>query len=297
MTTMVISTLTFSWCEQASTVAPAEVTPTGPLSIQNLGTSTGQYEFGSKSMSPRSPAMLDFPHGSIARVPSTLTTVIIPSLSNEDAPIASATPDCRYQDQLGNKTLNFDDFPLGPPRPLSEYSPVHHFYFAGGFAVVPPVLDTFKPSSGDLMLQFTPSSISNTTEDGISPDTAKIDVGAQMFTTCFSFNFTGVNLGCDSKLLPCSFSLTGFKYDPSAGLLERASQTFTIPAYPSNGNSALTPVTIFNFTDLTTITLKAEADGKPTIWYADDFTFGWFDNTCDAGLCRSRLPDGIQRRD
>lgn len=176
------------------------------------------------------------------------------------------------------------------------FTPYHRFYYSGGFTVLPPPAARFNPASGNLMLQFTPSSISNISQPGIHPDTADISVGPQQLATCFSFNFTQVSLGCDSREGACSFTFHGFKYDQlTSKIIEVASQTVNIPACFNAENCALTPITVSGFHDLTSITVKAEVNGKPTIWWADDFTFGWFENNCESSMCRSKVPDGITK--
>ncbi|KAI0409307.1 hypothetical protein F4802DRAFT_244052 [Xylaria palmicola] len=143
------------------------------------------------------------------------------------------------------------------------------------------------------MLQFTPSSISNTSQPGVLTDTADISVGHQSHTTCFSFNFTSVNFGCDSKETPCSVTFTGFQFDHvKRRKVEVISKTVSIPACPRSEKCALTPLAVSGFDGVTSITVQAETDGKPTTWWADDFAFGWFQDTCEYGLCRSRVLNG-----
>lgn len=176
------------------------------------------------------------------------------------------------------------------------FTPYHRFYYSGGFTVLPPPAARFNPASGNLMLQFTPSSISNTSQPGTLPDTADISVGPQQLVTCFLFNFTQVSLGCDSREGACSFTFHGFKYDRfTSRTVEVASQTVSVPACLNEDNCALTPITVSGFHGLTSITIKAEVNGKPTIWWADDFAFGWFENNCESGLCRSKVPNGITK--
>ncbi|KAI0424101.1 hypothetical protein F5Y09DRAFT_336046 [Xylaria sp. FL1042] len=312
MTTMVISTMTFSWCAQVASPTPAGGSPTGQASIQNGGSTAtnslsptfapGGYEFSSASVGKRSPTTVNILPNSDIYVPSTLATVVLSSRLSENIFAPSETPYCGGPADQGNFTQNFDDLPPqnaeseDDPKPMPIFTPYHRFYYSGGFAVLPPPTARFKPSSGNLMLQFTPSSISNTTQPGIPPDTADIGVGPQQFATCFSFNFTRVSLGCDSKEAPCSFTFTGSKYDQSKqAVVEVTSQTVTIPACPETTNCVLTPVTVSSFNDITSVTIKAQVDEKPSIWWADDFVFGWFENTCESGICRSLVPNSITK--
>ncbi|KAI3338009.1 hypothetical protein F4824DRAFT_488906 [Ustulina deusta] len=314
MTTMVISTMTFSWCDQVAPSTPAGASPTGQASTQNGGSTAtnplsptsapGGYEFGSAPVSKRSPATVDILPNAIIHTPSTLATVVLSSRLSEDIFAPSETPYCGGPTNQGNFTQNFDDLPpqnAGPkddPKPMPIFTPYHRFYYSGGFTVLPPPAARFKPSSGNLMLQFTPSSISNTSQTGIPPDTADISVGPQQLATCFSFNFTRVSLGCDSKEVPCSFTFTGFKYDQLKQVaVEVTSQTVSVPVCEEAMNCTLTPITVVGFNDITSVTVKAQVDGKPAIWWADDFTFGWFEDSCESGICRSRVPNGITKPD
>lgn len=177
---------------------------------------------------------------------------------------------------------------------MSLFTPYRRFYYSGGLTVISAPEALFRPSSGNLMLQFTPSSISNASKSVLPLDTADISVGPQKLSNCFSFNFTEVSLGCDSRVVPCSFTLGGFAYDRvKLQTVEVTSHTFSVPACTGMEKCKLATINVSGFDDLTSVTIKAEVNGKPTIWWADDFTFNWFDNTCESGICRSRVPVGI----
>ncbi|KAI1117712.1 hypothetical protein F5Y14DRAFT_439019 [Nemania sp. NC0429] len=304
MTTMVISTMTFTWCDQvASSTSAAAGAQNGGSTATNPQSPTsvpGGYEFGSAFVGQRSPATADILHSPVSHIPSTLVTVVQSPSSKAIAP--RANPHCGGATDRGNFTQNFDDLPpqdaspADNPKPMPIFTPYHRFYYSGGFTVLPPPAARFKPASGNLMLQFTPSSISNTSQPGILPDTAEVSVGPQQLATCFSFNFTQVSLGCDSREGACSFTFHGLRYDHSTSTtVHVVSQTVSVAACPNAENCALTPITISGFNGLTSITIKAEANQKPTIWWADDFTFGWFENNCESSMCRSKVPNGITK--
>ncbi|KAI1170273.1 hypothetical protein F4777DRAFT_592069 [Nemania sp. FL0916] len=306
MTTMVISTMTFSWCDQ---VASSTLAATGQTSAQNGQSTTtnaqlptaapGGYEFHSTSVGRRSAATSDVVRNSIIGVPSTLVTIVLPSPSRENLFAPSGIPQCGGSNDRGTFIQNFDDLSYQDarsadnPGPMPMSAPYHRFYYSGGFTVLPPPAGRFKPASDNLMLQFTPSSISNVSQSGIPPDTADISVGPQKHTSCFSFNFTQVSLGCDSKDASCSFTFTGFKYDRfKTQTTVVATQIASVPPCLEATGCALTPIHVSNFNDITSITIKADVNGGPTIWWADDFAFGWFDSTCESEACRSRVPNG-----
>ena len=148
--------------------------------------------------------------------------------------------------------LKFDDLPpLGVTpgqdphniKPVPMYSPYHRFWFSPGFNRLPPPPDPFKPSSGMLMLQFTPSSISNITEPGVPSDAAKISLGPQSVSSCLPFNFYGISLGCDSRTAPCVFNFTGLKYDDQSRQETAViSQSVDVSACQDTENCELFPV-------------------------------------------------------
>lgn len=260
----------------------------------------GGYEFGSDSVGRRSPSRVDDMYTPIVHVPSTLTTVVIPSRLSEDMLSPRETSYCGSLVDQGSFTQNFDDLRLQHPastehsNPMSLFTPYRRFYYSGGFTVISAPEAPFTPSSGNLMLQFTPSSISNASKSVLHPDTADISVGPQKLSNCFSFNFTKVSLGCDSRVVACSFTVAGFAYDRvKLQTVEVTSHTFSVPACKRMEKCTLATINVSGFDNLTSITIKEEVNGKPTIWWADDFTFSWFDNTCESGICRSKVPVSI----
>jgi len=196
--------------------------------------------------------------------------------------------------------IQFDDIPpqsSEATEPMPVFEPYHRFWYSEGFTVVPPPVASYRPSSGNLMLQYTPSSISNTSRPESYPDMGDIGVGPQMYSSCFQFNFTGVNLGCESKEAPCSFTFTGYRYDHFQTRPELvATQKVSVPICTKDTGCALTPVTLSNFNGLTSFTITAGVNGKATVWWADDFTFGWSQNDCDSGACRSRVRNVVKEQ-
>ncbi|KAI1811111.1 hypothetical protein GGS20DRAFT_579338 [Poronia punctata] len=303
MTTMVISTMTFSWCQQVGPVTPTLASPTGQVSIQSTvapatgtlapASAPGGYEFATPSAIQRSPAHLSPLH--IPRVLSTLATVIVPSSLGRNPSKRSKTAFCGRTGDVGNFTLNFDDISrqgIETGEPTSVSQPYHRFWYTGDFKIVPASGKAYLPSSGGLMLQYTPSSISN---NSAYPHVGVISVGALMHTPCFHFDFTGVNLGCDSKD-SCSFTFTGYQYDPARGKsVFITSQKVKIPGCAQNEHCPLNPVRLGDFKSLSAVTIDARVKGKPTVWWADDFALGWSQGDCESGVCRSRYSNNAKR--
>jgi hypothetical protein len=120
MTTMVISTMTFSWCEQVAPSTAAGVSTVGQSSTQGGGSTIanpmspssgpGGYEFDSAPVGQRSPAKNDILHSPVVRAPSTFATIIIPSRSREEEFLPSETAFCGSPSDLGNFTQNVSHF-------------------------------------------------------------------------------------------------------------------------------------------------------------------------------------------
>ncbi|KAI0469654.1 hypothetical protein GGR56DRAFT_666192 [Xylariaceae sp. FL0804] len=313
MTTMEIESLTFSWCAQvATTQSPNASTPTGQglanvTSALGASSSVGPFVFVSAAVGAvgaRSPATASSklrttvfgaaPRTSVLAA-STLSTVIVRqpgsaqvTTSSEQGPVPTLA--CGSAADKGNFTFN-------DVKPMPMLSPYHRFYFSEGFNVLPPPPDPYVPSSGHLMLQFTPESITNVSVPDVPRDAAKISLGPQTSAPCFSFNFYGVSLGCDSKDSHCQFTFSGMRYDHTAAQeIEATSQIVNVSGCSAMANCRLTPVHVTGFHALSSILITSKVDGQEKPWWADDMTLGWSDNTCTQAVCRSQVPDPIMKR-
>lgn len=137
------------------------------------------------------------------------------------------------------------------------------------------------------MIQYKPSSVFN--------ESATIDVGPQRFGHCFSFDFRGISLGCDSTDVPCDFTFTGFTYDPNTHVeTQVASVGVQVPACSQPEKCALLPVTVSNFYGITAIRIKVTVNGiEDRGWWADDFVLAWTEDNCDIGACRANVPNTV----
>ncbi|EKD14920.1 uncharacterized protein L3040_003866 [Drepanopeziza brunnea f. sp. 'multigermtubi'] len=247
--------------------------------------------------------------------PTTLSTMEPTAMSNQSSgtvsssvmvssPAPAMPTKCGL---LGDFVLNFDDI---PPLSVSNQStdfqpepvpnPYHKFDFSNGFTVVPPPVDPYLPVSKPLLLEFipnftvnasTPESGPNSAQGGFSGEIGNIDHGA---TGCFSFNFYGASLGCDSFGAACEFTFTGFKFDRlSRQTRSVVTQRVSVPACPSlkSLDCVLTPVSLDGlFKDLDSVGMNVTVQGRPKIWWMDDVRLGWFDNSCEKGVCRTHAP-------
>ncbi|KAI6711837.1 hypothetical protein JHW43_005642 [Diplocarpon mali] len=217
--------------------------------------------------------------------------------------VSSALPTAGFCGQVGDFVLDFDDIPplsvsngstYFQPAPL--FSPYHKFDFSNGFSVVPPPVDPYLPESKPLLVEFipnftvnhtTPASGPNSRQGGFSGEIGNADHGA---TGCFSFNFYGASFGCDSNGPDCDFTFTGLKYDRESGETNPVTtQQLSVAACPDlkSLDCLLTSVTLdVTFQNLDSVRLNVTVQGEPKIWWVDDIRLGWFDNTCEQGICR-----------
>lgn len=180
---------------------------------------------------------------------------------------------------------------------MPMFSPYHRFWFTDGFDVVPPPTGRYNPSSGNLLLQFVPPSLSSSAVSDTRWDAGKISVGSKMSERCWRFNFHDVNLGCDSTGPDCVFNVTGARFDQDSGSEQQViSETVHVQACPLLQDCDLARVSFGGFDELTSILITLKVDGQAKTWWADDFRLGWSNNTCDAAVCRSKVRDSIRGR-
>ncbi|KAG4441931.1 hypothetical protein IFR05_002615 [Cadophora sp. M221] len=208
--------------------------------------------------------------------------------------------------EVGDFVLNFDDIPplsisndstFSQPQPI--FSPYHHFDFSGGFRVAPPPVEPYLPESKPLLVEFMPSTdaannVKQARPNADSGTTGYMRNADHGLTSCFSFNLYGASFGCDSQGPDCDFTFTGYRYDAATQSTKSvANQQLAISACPTpkSLNCILTPMTLDStFKNLDQITINATVQGVPKMWWMDDLRLGWFDNTCEKGMCRAKAP-------
>ncbi len=163
--------------------------------------------------------------------------------------------------------------------------PYHRFSFSDGFKVVPLPTSRLTSSSGNLMVQHNNS-------DG-SP--AQVGVGPLLASSCFRFSFNGARFGCDSTERACVFKISGLSWDGTKDVVQ-GNKIFDIPACTKDSGCILHHQLIepgAGFTNITAVNVTLTVGGKPQAWWADDMEFTWADDSCDAGACRSKVPNNI----
>ncbi|GAB0134135.1 hypothetical protein EsDP_00002518 [Epichloe bromicola] len=229
------------------------------------------------------------------------TKMTPPPASTSDAPVisvpASSAPSvCPAGSKIGNNTLNFDNLKPGP-----LFNPSGDLWFSEGFLVSPLSPQTVQgctPSSGGQLIEFVPPSLTSQQ----SSDTAEIGVGPNSANPCFRFNLYGANLGCAARAAEqwCEFHISAFTYNQAAAneMSIAWSEVKRVPACPSfpNAPCPLTPVAFDGYQNITSVLIQVRVGADLRTWWADDFSFGWTDNSCAAAQCRENVdPQHVKR--
>jgi len=154
------------------------------------------------------------------------------------------------------------------------------------------------PSSGGQLVEFVPPSLTSQQ----SSDTAEIGVGPNAPNPCFRFNLYGANLGCAARAAEqwCEFHISAYTYNQGAAneMSIAWSEVKHVPACPSfpNAPCPLTPVALDGYLNITSVLIEVRVGTELRTWWADDFSFGWTDNSCAAAQCRDgAVPQHVKR--
>ncbi|KAG5949603.1 hypothetical protein E4U53_005829 [Claviceps sorghi] len=218
---------------------------------------------------------------------TTKTPETVPTL---EVPINSgASPDlavCPVGSKVGNHTLNFDTLKPGP-----LFNPSGDLWFSEGFLISPlspQAVQGYMSSSGGQLVEFVPPSLTSQQ----SSDTAEIGVGPNSPNPCFRINLYGANLGCAARGAEqwCDFHISAYTYNQAAAneMSIAWSEVKHVPACPSfpDAPCPLTPVALDGYQNITSVLIQVRVGTDLRTWWADDFSFGWTDNSCAAAQCR-----------
>ena len=215
---------------------------------------------------------------------------VIPTISPVSTSRPSPTPPtvCGAVGDRGEVTFDFEDLgsPSGsnyslPSRPIP--ATYHRFAFSDGFQLAPS-RSRYAPSSGTRLLQYNSSYV------------AQIGLGLLRATPCFSFDFLGIGLGCNSVADPCVFTISGLQFNGETDDVV-ATKTLEFSACTQNSSCTLShqllnSAAALPFRNLTSITIAVTVAGQPQgVWWTDDLQVAWTDNTCAAAACRSVVPN------
>ncbi|KAG5965624.1 hypothetical protein E4U58_002761 [Claviceps cyperi] len=203
---------------------------------------------------------------------------------------------CPAASKVGNHTLNFDTHQPGP-----LFNPSGDLWFSEGFLIsplLPQAVQGYMPSSGGQLVEFVPPALTSQQ----SSDTAEIGVGPNAPNPCFRFNLYGANLGCAARAAEqwCEFHISAFTYNQAAAneMSIAWSEVKHVPSCPSfpNAPCPLTPVALEGYENITSVLIEVRVGLDLRTWWADDFSYGWTDNSCAAAQCReATAPQHVKR--
>lgn len=175
------------------------------------------------------------------------------------------------------------------------FDPADDFWFSQGFSVVPlksQPLQAYTASSSRQVIEFIPPALTSAQDQSGSCDTAEIGVGPAAIKSCFRFDLYGANLGCAASAAEqwCDFEVSAYSYNRATAYEMSAawSEVKRVPAcvtFPS-AVCPLTHVTFEGYHNITSVLIQLRVGGQLRKWWADDFQFGWTDNSCPAVECR-----------
>ena len=173
------------------------------------------------------------------------------------------------------------------------FNPYHHLFFSNGYAYIPSPNDPFPPISPPRLAIFLPN---GTTQDVGSPSVVgqrpgELGAGPRASIDAYWFNVYGAYLGCNnSGPAECSVTISGFSWDHTVQQeILFTQQAFKIPPCPSFLDCHLTSIEFPSlFRGLSGLQILATLTGSdsPIVFYMDNLSMSWYNNTCAAGLIR-----------
>jgi len=117
--------------------------------------------------------------------------------------------------------------------------------------------------------------------------------GQRNYNDNYWFNAQSMWIACDNGAydpsITCDFVVTGYTWNATtkAEQLKLTHHFDPVPPCPGFENCELTFVTFPpEFTGLSTLSMYANVQGKPSIFWIDTVALSWWNNTCEAGLAR-----------
>lgn len=173
------------------------------------------------------------------------------------------------------------------------FNPYHHLTFSNGFVYIPPPTDPFPPVSAPPLIMF----LTNETGPSNNPDAGlvrpgEISAGVYSSNSAFWFNAYSAYLACDnSGPDDCTMSISGYTYLTGTDNDETLAYQHNVTILPCPGykDCHLQKVDFPPmFKGLSGLQIQAYVGGEQKMWFMDDLSMGWSNNTCAAGLLRQR---------
>ncbi|KAL1306693.1 hypothetical protein AAFC00_005363 [Neodothiora populina] len=224
---------------------------------------------------------------------STLTTV--PSTTGS----SSVMPTPSVCGEHGDFVLTWDDEPtFSPMEPITDpndappvFNPYHHLYFANGYVYIPPPSDPFPPVSEPRLVMFLTNETGPSDNPGAGGEhVGEIGAGDRASQSAFWFNAYSAYLGCDNAgPEDCTVQVSGYVFQGSGKEVMAYQQNFTLPGCPGFDNCRLKHVFFpKSMVGLSGLQFQASVNGEHRVFFMDNLSLGWYNNTCAAGLMRTR---------
>lgn len=182
--------------------------------------------------------------------------------------------------------------PSGSP-PITDappvFGPYHHFWFSLGFVYGPPPALPYTPISAPHLAVFLPNETGPSNDgNAVSLRAGELGDGIRASESAFWFNAYSAYLGCDDGGPEgCTMEISGYTYNT---FVQAEVLTFqhnvSIPPCPGFVDCQLELVEFPDYTGLSGLQMNALVDGAERIWFMDNLSLGWYNNTCAAGLQR-----------
>lgn len=224
----------------------------------------------------------------------TRTSDINSSFSNPFPPhSATATP--TTCGEHGNFVMDFDDLPNFTPRYANSTditqappvpNPYHHLTFSNGYVYAPMPREPYTPTSPPHLAVFLANASGVTARSWIPGEIAD---GRYESLSAFWFDAYNTFVGCDNAGPDdCTIVFSAYTWSTTAkDSIVTYTQNATISPCPMQQNCELQQVSFPDvFRSLSGIQMQAFVGKDERMFFMDDLSLGWSNNTCAAGLAR-----------
>ncbi|THY08160.1 hypothetical protein D6D01_09677 [Aureobasidium pullulans] len=291
-TAPLVSSVSVGAASQKLATAMSPVVPSSALPHGNNGSTVTSSAIGYVPFMPVPVISLSAP-AAFSRTSSTLSK----KYTNTSI---SAMPTPTVCGEHGEFILTWEDEPTFlPTEPITDpsdappvFNPYHHMYFSDGFVYAPPPSVPFVAVSSPRLVMF----VANETGDNDNHSeggqlSGEIGAGTSRSSNAFWFNAHGAYLGCENHSAhECVLKITGLVYQ-SETKSEVAAFHQTVKLLPCYlpDNCHLTQIDFSeSMKGLSGLRIQASVNEEPVSWFMDNLALGWSNNTCAAGLLRSR---------
>ncbi|QIW96330.1 hypothetical protein AMS68_001848 [Peltaster fructicola] len=244
------------------------------------------------------------------------STSSTPSTTAASSTISTASPTPSVCGEHGNFTMTFDDLPNFSTSDVNNtditqappiFNGYHHFAFSNGYVYAPPPSDPFTPHSSPHLAVFLGNASGNgsdNTPSAMAPTSGMIRPGefgdgSVAPVSAYWFNAYNVWLGCDNPgPEPCTYVVTAYAWNAATSNEQQVTtENVTTPGCPGLHDCQLQQVTFpSSFNGLSGLQIQAYRGQDQVMFFMDDVSMGWYNNTCAAGLQRLRSPRGSFKR-